>query len=284
MRSNERRRAQFKLEQSLRQEILRSSKKNRAQVTAATYHRLFSQFPDHSVFDPTVEERERRGRLAAGMIEPLIPKGGRVLEVGCGKGDTLRSLRQHGCACVGVEPSAHMLSISSDVQDAAVLFGTADRLEFPSSSFNVVFCQEVLEHLHPEDVPSFFGEAFRVLKPGGILSVETPNRRTGPQDISRGFVRVAQGLHLKEWTVLELLQQFRAAGFKSVKGILAPQFIARRCRIVHRLTRVPARVKYWQDVLLGCVPGLRARTFIGKVIGLDDIFLFGKKPFSSCRA
>mgnify|MGYP001585549299 CR=1 FL=1 len=279
MQDRNRRRQQFELERALRQEILESPKEVRTSIVASAYEKLFAAFPDHSVFDASPEERHRKGRLSAEMVAPLLPKSSRVLEVGCGRGDTLTALRVLGYDCIGVEPSIHMLNICTESDTRVnVRFGTADKLDFPDNCFDGVFCQEVMEHLHPEDVPRFFVEAFRVLRHGGLLSVETPNRTTGPQDISRGFTAVAEGLHLKEWTVSELLDQFKAAGFEKVRGLLAPQFLARRYRPVHCLTRVPARVKHLQDLLLRCVLWRDIRTLIGKLIGLDDIFLFGRKP------
>jgi SAM-dependent methyltransferase len=272
----DRRRQQFEFERLLRQEILNSPRELRTSVVASAYERLFAAFPDHSVFDASPEERLRKGRLSAGMIVPLLPKSGRVLEVGCGRGDTLTAISALGYECIGLEPSDHMRDICT-ANGMSVCFGTADRLDFPEKYFDGVFCQEVLEHLHPDDVSCFFVEAFRVLRPGGVLSVETPNKTTGPQDISRGFTAVAQGLHLKEWTISEIWDHFQVAGFMNVRGLLAPQFLARRCRAVHCLTRVPAMVKHLQDLALRCVPWLEVRTLIGKSIGLDDIFLFGRK-------
>jgi ubiquinone/menaquinone biosynthesis C-methylase UbiE len=274
------RREQFEFERVLRERILRSCKNEREAVVEQAYAELFQRFPDHSVFLATQEEADRKGKLGSGLIIPLSTRGSNVLEIGCGRGDVLVALGRAGRVCTGVEISRHMLDLCSKL-DVKITYGSADTLDFPADSFDVVFSQEVLEHLHPEDVPRHFAEAFRVLRPNGILAVETPNRRTGPQDISRGFTRVAEGLHLKEWTVRELIQLFQKAGFVRIRGLLAPQFIARRSEVIHRFARVPAIVKYFQDFLLVFVPTLRLRTIVGKFLGLDDIFLFAKKPTST---
>jgi len=271
--------SQFQLERILRKRILLSSKEDRAAIVEQAYKELFERFTDHSVFLATQEEAKRKGRLGSGLIIPLSKRGSNVLEVGCGRGDVLKALAERDRICTGIEISEHMLKLCNKL-DIKVVQGDADSLCFPTGSFDVVFSQEVLEHLHPEDVPMHFAEAFRVLRPNGILAVETPNRRTGPQDISRGFTRVAEGLHLKEWTVRELIQMFQKAGFVKVRGLLAPQFIARRSEAVHWFTRVPAIVKYFQDLILVLIPTLSMRTIVGKFLGLDDIFLFAKKPNS----
>lgn len=215
MQDHDRRRQQFEFERALRIEILRSPKELRTSVFASAYEKLFAVFPDHSVFNASEEERRRKGRLSAGLVAPLLPNAyGRVLEVGCGRGDTLAVLEDLGCDCIGVEPSRHMMSICKE-NGVNVRFGTADNLEFPDGYFDMVFCQEVIEHLHPADVPCFFAEAHRVLRSGGVLSVETPNRTTGLQDISRGFTTVAEGLHLKEFSVPEMFDLFKTAGSRT---------------------------------------------------------------------
>lgn len=269
--------AQFQLERILRKRILLSSKEDRAVIIDQAYIELFERFPKHSRLSTTQEVAKCKGRLGSGLIIPLSKRGSKVLEVGCGRGDVLMALAEQGRICTGIEVSRDMLQLCNKLR-VKIVYGVADHLDFPADSFDVVFSQEVLEHLHPEDVPRHFAEAFRVLRPNGILAVETPNRRTGPQDISRGFTLVAEGLHLKEWTMRELIQQFQKAGFVRIRGLLAPQFIARRSEVIHRFARVPAIVKYFQDFLLVFVPTLRLRTIVGKILGLDDIFLFAKKP------
>jgi hypothetical protein len=57
----------------------------------------------------------------------------------------------------------------------------------------------------------------RALKPGGRYLVVTPNRLSGPHDISRAFDDVARGFHLKEYTYGELSRALRQAGFRRVR-------------------------------------------------------------------
>ncbi|MBW7876796.1 MAG: class I SAM-dependent methyltransferase [Candidatus Cloacimonetes bacterium] len=51
---------------------------------------------------------------------------------------------------------------------------SANQIPYPDRSFDLVFSDNVLEHLeHPELV---FQEVFRVLKPGGVFLAKTPNK------------------------------------------------------------------------------------------------------------
>lgn len=273
--------AQFELERQLRRRILNSAKDQRPRVVAQAYAELFDRFPDHSVFEVTEDERRRVGRRKAAMILPLARPGDRVLEVGCGRGDALWALAEAGLTCVGIEPSTHMVQMSGNIPGVTIRTGMAEQLDFPDESFTIVFSNQVLEHLHPDDVWRHFQEAFRVLRPGGFLAIETPNRRTGPQDISRGFSPVAEGLHLKEWSFGELMRQIQFAGFIRLRALLVPPFLARRSACAFRLSLIPAGLKYPQDILLALVPGLELRTFVARLFGLNDLFLVGRKPATS---
>jgi 2-polyprenyl-3-methyl-5-hydroxy-6-metoxy-1,4-benzoquinol methylase len=270
--------AQFLLEKSLRERILSSTKKKRSKIVSDAYNELFASFPDHNVFDILTKDRVKIGRLNAGLVSPLLPATARILEVGCGRGDTIHALAAMGFSCWGIEVSDSMVNLARENGSAAIIRGTADQLNFEDGFFDCVFSQEVIEHLHPDDLPKHVQEAFRVLRPNGIFSVETPNRTTGPQDVSRGISKKAQGLHLKEYSVIELLHLLRNNGFIKVQSLLAPQFVARRSPVIHHLSRVPAEVKAAQDILLDLIPSLTLKSNVGKALGLDDIFIFAFKP------
>jgi hypothetical protein len=54
------------------------------------------------------------------------------------------------------------------------------------------------------------------LKPGGKYLCLTPNRLSGPHDVSRGFDAVATGFHLKEYTFSELASLLEESGFERI--------------------------------------------------------------------
>ena len=273
------RKAQFELEKELARRILSSSKEHRAGVTAQAYDELFQKFPRHEGHGDLTDDRyvQKIQRKAARII-PLVRPGDRILEIGCGCGDVLAKLSALGCDCVGVEASLNMVKEGTSRSGVKIVSGTAKPLDFPDDWFDLVFSQQLVEHLHPDDVPEHFAEAFRVLRPGSIFAVETPNRRTGPQDISRGFTPIAQGLHIKEWYHGEVVRMLRRTGFVSLRGWLAPPFGTRRSVLCERLSRVPAYVKWAEDLLLAVIPGREIRTLVARLLGLNDIYLFSHKP------
>ncbi len=101
-----------------------------------------------------------------------LPAGGRVLDVGCGRGVLLGELAGQGLEVHGVEVSEDAvrgadprakIRIAAHLRDAA----------YPSAFFDQVIIWHVLEHL-PDPLGTLV-EARRILKPGGRLIVAVPS-------------------------------------------------------------------------------------------------------------
>jgi len=103
---------------------------------------------------------------------------GKVLDIGCGPGHIALQLvtQNPELEVVGVDLSENMLKIAEEhravcSQGERVSFLTADAkgLDFPDDSFDTVCSNTILHHI-PDPVP-FLAEAWRVLKPGGVLLI-----------------------------------------------------------------------------------------------------------------
>jgi len=103
-----------------------------------------------------------------------IPDQASVLDVGCGTGKALRGLRE-------ARPDLKLFGV--DIEDTRKLLpkdvsfslGSVDRLSglYKENTFDVIVCQHVIEHL-PNPVNMIL-EFKKVLKPGGLIYIETPN-------------------------------------------------------------------------------------------------------------
>jgi ubiquinone/menaquinone biosynthesis C-methylase UbiE len=102
-----------------------------------------------------------------------------VLEVGTGTARFSQMVAGRCKEFTGLEydPGACELTRSRLQGRAAVFQGDAQAMPFPSGSFSVVVCLEVLEHL--QDYRRAVGEIHRCLKPGGRAMVSVPYRRRG---------------------------------------------------------------------------------------------------------
>lgn len=100
-----------------------------------------------------------------------IPDG-RLLDVGCGNGRFLCSMRALGWKVQGVEFSEDGVRVCRKA-DLPVHHGDLVSAMLADESFDVITVRHVIEHI-PEPLP-FMRELVRILKPGGQLIMETPN-------------------------------------------------------------------------------------------------------------
>jgi 2-polyprenyl-3-methyl-5-hydroxy-6-metoxy-1,4-benzoquinol methylase len=103
-----------------------------------------------------------------------IQPAGRLLDIGTHCGFFLRLARGMGWQLQGVEPSASA-ELAREFFGLDVLRGYLEDLALPSDSYDVVTIIDVVEHL--EEPGRLLSEVFRVLRPGGIVFIKTPNAR-----------------------------------------------------------------------------------------------------------
>ncbi len=104
-----------------------------------------------------------------------IPKGGKVLEIGCGGGAMTRGIKFYrpDLEVYGLDFSENSLKYArKNPGGVNFIQGDIFNMPFKSNSFDAVVCFDVLEHL--ENLPKALGEVRRILKPGGIFHAAFP--------------------------------------------------------------------------------------------------------------
>lgn len=127
---------------------------------------------DRIVSDNPIHQRLYKAYVAAG---PYI--AGDVLEVGCGEGRGIPLLLEKAKSFTAVD------KIKPVIDELAGRFPSGRFIsmnipplkELPSDAFDVVVTFQVIEHI--EDDALFLREIHRVMKPGGVALVTTPNRK-----------------------------------------------------------------------------------------------------------
>lgn len=124
-------------------------------------------------FEPLVEAMVRLvGARHVRFLVRGLPPGGRILDVGCGRGVLLGAFADLGYEVHGVEISETAVAGA----DPRVQIRIADQLaeaEYPPDYFDQVVIWHVLEHV--ADPRGTIREAHRILKPGGKVVVAVPN-------------------------------------------------------------------------------------------------------------
>jgi SAM-dependent methyltransferase len=99
--------------------------------------------------------------------------GGRAVEIGCGSGTFLGLLKHHGWHVSGVELSARAAAFAKEQLGIDVFVGDVEDAPIEEKSIDYVHMSQVIEHL-PNPL-SALRTVSRLLKPGGIVYIETPN-------------------------------------------------------------------------------------------------------------
>lgn len=118
-------------------------------------------------------ERERARAILA-LLERTGLTAPRILDLGCGRGQLTAMLSAVG-PTTGIDLSEQAIEgARARWPDVQWLAGDVFAADLPSSSFDIVVSQEVIEHV--EDQTRYLEIAAGALKPCGFLAITTPNR------------------------------------------------------------------------------------------------------------
>lgn len=142
-----------------------------------------------------------------------------VLEIGCSWGRYLKELRDSGGFNVqGVEISKEMAQKGREQFGLDIKTGELTDFNFPYESFDLIVMNHVLEHLYnPKDT---LQEIFKILRPGGILMIKTPNFTSLEKKIfGKYWIIYEAPRHLFLFSADSLKNFMEKFGFKQVKLI-----------------------------------------------------------------
>ena len=117
---------------------------------------------------------EIRSRLEAYL--PIFSGASDVLDVGCGRGEFLNLLREHGVGGRGLDLNHEMVEVCRAQGLEAVEGDALGYLRsLPDQSLGGLFAAQVAEHLEPDYLLELLEEAFVKLRPGSAIVLETIN-------------------------------------------------------------------------------------------------------------
>lgn len=115
-------------------------------------------------------------------IEALAPGFARThaLDFGCGAGRLTQALGRHFTRATGIDISGHMVELAGAhcaLPGVSFVQNTRPDLRlFADATFSLVYSRITLQHIAPRYTRRYLSEFVRVLAPGGLLSIQIPER------------------------------------------------------------------------------------------------------------
>jgi len=121
-------------------------------------------------------------RLARPLKIAHLTAGMQVLDIGCGRGELVLHCARAGAQVWGLDYAQDALNFTKELAGAqshekmAFQRAYTGQLPFASSSFDIIFMLDIVEHLHPSELTAALDEVRRVLKVNGKVIIHTmPN-------------------------------------------------------------------------------------------------------------
>lgn len=219
-RSPQRLAAHYEVEARLRRRLLAASRSERARVYSEVYSELFASVPDHPQHTADRSGRSRRVLAQTSMLLRLLKGERRYLEIGCGDAAVAFAMARHAGRAFGVDVTGELIDGARAPDNFRFLLTDGVHIPLGDAAADLVYSNQLMEHLHPDDATDQLREIARVLSPGGAYLCVTPSRFTGPHDISAYFGLEAAGFHLREYDHRSLRRLMLAAGFSSVRFVV----------------------------------------------------------------
>lgn len=213
---------QYLVEKGLADKLKCADREERTRIFSTMYDELFSKVPDHSRLkrrrseELTRQKNESKLTLVRKELNPTTV----FLEFGAGDCRFAMEVAPLVKTAIAVDISDQRENNRPVPENFSLITYDGYNLNaIADGSIDIVFSDQLIEHLHPEDTAEHIKLVRRILKNGGKYIFSTPHAFTGPHDISKYFSFEPQGFHLKEWTYLDLRALLLQHGFSHVHAL-----------------------------------------------------------------
>lgn len=270
VRSPERLRAHYEIETILASRLRVSQLEERGSLYTDLYAELFARLPDHPQHRTDPAKRRQNTTNQVAFLRRHLCPGDIFVEVGCGDAAVTQELAPFVQAAIGVDVTPVLIDQAGAPANFSFVQTNGTALALDTGYADLVYSNQLMEHLHPDNAEQQLQEVCRVLKPGGAYICSTPSRITGPHDISCYFGHEPTGFHLREYDHASLAAMFRGAGFRSARALVTVKG--------RQMTLPVAAVGLVEQAVLRLPRAVRTRlTSIGPVRNLAGIMLIGRK-------
>ena len=142
------------------------------------------------------------------------------LDVGCGNGNAMISMRSLGWRVHGIDTDDQAV-IAGKKMGLEIDCGTLDSVKYPDSSFDAILLTNVIEHVpNPQET---LKECYRILRPGGSITLITPNGGgLGLVLFGKNWRGLETPQHLQIFTKNSLATLCSKAGYTQINSFTSP--------------------------------------------------------------
>jgi ubiquinone/menaquinone biosynthesis C-methylase UbiE len=207
---------QYEIETELAFRLQNSSKLERQKLYSSLYDELFQRVPHH----PQIRKKASMSIQLTSVhqqyqfLKRFLRPEHTFLEIGAGDCSLALEIAKEVKHVYAVDVSDEITESMKLPRNFHLILTDGCSIPITKTSIDVAYSNQLMEHLHPDDAFEQLDGIYRSLTKGGIYACLTPNRLSGPHDISKFFGHTtAVGLHLHEYTIAELCELFSRVGF-----------------------------------------------------------------------
>jgi SAM-dependent methyltransferase len=269
-RTSERLYAHYLIERDLATRLKNSASAERSRLYGDLYTQLFARLPDHPQHRIEPSKRRRNTETQVDFLRSHLRPKDVFVEMGCGDAAVTQAIAAFVREAIGVDVTSSLIKLDAAPMTFRFLKTSGTEIDLPDAHADLIYSNQLMEHLHPDDAAAQLKEIHRVLKPGGRYICVTPSRLTGPHDISTYFAYEPAGFHLREYDHATLATIFREAGFREAHALVT---------VKGRHFLLPVAPMIAVEKLVQALPmALRLRlTQIGPVRNVAGVTLIGRK-------
>ncbi len=171
---------------------------------------------------------------------------GKLLDVGCGGGRLLKRMKKCGWQVEGTDFDAQATQRVTARYGIRTHVGDLPQCQLPANSFDAITMSQTIEHLY--DPAATLHECLRILKPGGLLVMTTPNVDSlGANEFGAFWRGWEAPRHLHLFSVESLQRLTQQAGFEVIEA----RTYSAGAAVVYRVSRTNQRARKlsWPDEL-----------------------------------
>ncbi|UCF05454.1 MAG: class I SAM-dependent methyltransferase [bacterium] len=214
----------YEVEKAIAERLKSGSREVRERIYACMYDEVLAKVPDHPRLAARDDEGriEEIGRRTHEIVEKYVNTDTVFAEFAPGDCSFAYYISRYVREVYAVDISKQSSGKYQEPSNFSLIIYNGYDLDMADNSVDVAFSDQLIEHLHPEDVEHHFDLVKRILREGGIYIFRTPHAYFGPWDVSKYFSDTPEGFHLKEWTysglekIIKKLHYSRVYGYKKI--------------------------------------------------------------------